>query len=135
MQAAQPREFGRFQPRNGAERLGLRAIGELGLETHHVVERAQRVVLAQLHDGAGLHRGIVRIGEADRLHRAVAQGLAAALRHHLDRQAAVEIGGVLEILEGDFFAFEQGVDEGLVLLAVERTIDVVRAGPPGPALS
>ena len=65
---------------------------QLGLEADHVEQRAERIVLPQLHDRMGFHQRIVRVGQADRLHRPVAQGLAAALGHHLDRQAAVEIG-------------------------------------------
>ena len=117
MQAAEPGEFGVLEPGNGAEDALLRAVLQLGLEADHVVERAELVVLAQLHDGVGLHRRIVRIGEPDRLHRPVAQRLAAALGHHLDRQAAVEIGRVgLPVLEVDLLAGEQRVDEGVVLL-------------------
>ena len=72
--------------------------------------------------------GIARIGEADRLHRAVAQGLAAALGHHLDRQAAVEIGGVgLPFLELGLVAGDQRVDEGFVLLLGHGAVDVVLA--------
>ena len=78
----------------------------------------------------------MRVGEADRLHRTVAQRLAAALGHHLDRQAAVEIGRALEFAELGLFRREQRVDEGLVLVAAHRAIDVVRAPPPpGPYLS
>jgi hypothetical protein len=58
---------------------------QLGLEAHHVPQRAQRIVLAQLDDGVGLHQRVARVGQADGLHRPVAQGLAAALGHHLDR--------------------------------------------------
>ena len=69
----------------------LLAMLQLGLEADHVVERTQRVVLAKLHHGIGPPSG-ARIGKADRLHRPEAQGFAAALRHHFDRQAAFEIG-------------------------------------------
>ncbi len=54
MQPAEPCELRLLQPRNGAEDLLLRAVFQLGLETDHVVERAELVVLAQLHDGVGL---------------------------------------------------------------------------------
>jgi len=87
---------------------------------------AEPIVLAQLNDGIGLDPGRVRIGEAERLHRPMAQGVAAALRHHLDGQAAVEIGR-LPVVEGDLVAGEQGGDERVILLARERTIDVVGA--------
>jgi hypothetical protein len=47
---------------------------QLGLEADHVPQRAERIVLAQLDDGIGPAAG-ARIVEADRLHRAEAQGL------------------------------------------------------------
>ena len=92
MQAAEPGEFGVLEAWNGAEHPLLRAIVQLGLETDDVVERAKLVVLPQLHDGVGLDGRVVRIGQPDRLHRPVPQRLVAALGHHFDRQAAVEIG-------------------------------------------
>ena len=54
VQAAEPRELGLLQPRNGAEDARLLAVPQLGLEAHHVEQRAELVVLAQLHDGVGL---------------------------------------------------------------------------------
>jgi hypothetical protein len=60
----------------------------------------------------------VRVGQAEGLHRAVPQRLAAALGHHLDRQAAVEIGRALELAELQSSRRRSGVDEGGVLLAV-----------------
>jgi hypothetical protein len=65
----------------------LRAIVQLGLEADDVVERAEFVVLAQLHDRVptvGLC-GLV----ARPVSSVVLQRLVAALGHHSDRQAAV----------------------------------------------
>jgi putative component of toxin-antitoxin plasmid stabilization module len=62
-----------------------------------------------------LVRRIVGVGQAHGLHRAKAQGLAAAFGHDLDRQAAVEIARRLALLELGLFGGEQRVDEGLVL--------------------
>ena len=73
------------------------------------------IVLAQLDDGVRLLVRPVRIGEPDRLHRPPAQRVAAALRHHLDRQAAVEIGGLLPVVERHAVAGEERVEEGVVL--------------------
>ena len=118
-----------------AEDAHLLAVFQLGLEADHVEERAERVVLAQLHDRIGLRRRPVRIGQAERLHRPVAQRLAPALGHHLDRQAAVEIGRRrFPVLELGLLAGEQRVDEGVVLLARQRAIDVVGAGAAGAGL-
>src|SRR3546814_6643281 len=72
MQAAEARELGVFQAGNGAEDAGLLAVLQLGLEADDVVERAERIVLAELHHGVG-PLVAVRVVQADRLHRAVAQ--------------------------------------------------------------
>ena len=56
MQAAKPRELGVGEARDGAEDAHLLAMLQLGLEADHVEQRAELVVLAQLHDGIGLHR-------------------------------------------------------------------------------
>ena len=114
----------------------LLGVLQLGLEPHHVEQRAEAVVLAQLHDRISLHLRIVRVGEAEGLHGTVAQRLAPALRHHLDRQAAVEIGRrSLPIVERHLVGGEQRIDEGAVLLAGERTVDVVGAvAAAGPGL-
>src|SRR5690606_35110126 len=50
VQAAEPRELGVAEPGNHAEDAGLLAMLQLGLEADHIVERAERIVLAQLHD-------------------------------------------------------------------------------------
>ena len=116
MQAAEPRELGALEAGDHAEHPHLLGVLELGLEADHVEQRAEPIVLAQLHDGVRLLVRPVRIGEPDRLHRPEAQRVAAALRHHLDRQAAVEIGRrVLPVVERDAVAGEQRVEEGVVL--------------------
>ncbi len=74
----------------------------------------------------------MRIGEAERLHRTVTQGLAPALGHDFDRQATVEIRRrYFEIVECNFVAGEQRIDEGVILRMRQRTIDVIRAGAAG----
>ncbi len=134
VQAPQTRELGVLQTRDHAEDVGLGAVLQLGLEADHVEQGAQRIVLTQLHDGVGLDRRVVLVGQADGLHRAVAQGLAAALGHDLDRQAAVEIGDVLPLLEVSLGAVQQGVDEGFVLGLVHRAVDVGRLVAAGAFL-
>ena len=122
--AAEPGEARLLQPRNRPEDFGLGAVLQLGLEADHVEQGAERIVLAQLDDGMGAAAG-ARVGQADRFHRAEAQGLPAARRHDLDRQAAFEIGRVLlPVLEFRLVAGEQGVDEAFVLRLVQRAVDV-----------
>ena len=135
MNAAKPRELRLLQCRNGAEDAHLLGMFQLGLEADHVEQRAELVVLPELHDRIGLHVGLVRVGEPERLHRPVAQRLAPALRHHLDRQTAIEIGRArFPLVERGLVAGEQCVDEGVVLFARERAIDVVGAGATGTSL-
>ena len=76
----------------------------------------------------------MRVGQPHRLHRPVAQRLAPALGHDLDRQAAVEIGRAFPFLELGLVAGDQRVDEGVVLRLVHRAVDVVLAGAAGPDL-
>ncbi len=57
MQPAQPGELGILQAGDHSEDLSLGPVLQLGLEADHVEQRAQRIVLAQLHDGMGLDRG------------------------------------------------------------------------------
>ncbi len=92
MQPAEPRELGLLEPGNGAEHARLLAMLQLGLEADHVPQRAERIVLTQLHHGVRLHARPMRVGETDRLHRPVAQRLGPSLGHHLDGKAALEIG-------------------------------------------
>jgi hypothetical protein len=122
--AAEPREGGVLQPGNHPENIRLRAVLHLGLEADDVVERAELVVAAQLHDGVGLFTRIVRVGQAHGLHRAMAQRLAPAFGHHLDGQAAVEIAGRFPGLELGLLGGEQRVDEGLVLVPRHRAVDI-----------
>ena len=66
MQAAQPRELGVLQSGDHPQDLRLGAVAQLRLEADHVVERAERVVLAQLHHRVWLHTGIVGVGKPHR---------------------------------------------------------------------
>ena len=81
-------------------------------------------VLPQLHhrirpaSGAG-------IVEPGRLHRPEAQGVAAAVRHHLDGQAALEELRVVEVVHGRRLRRDERVVEAVVLVARERTIQIV----------
>ena len=106
VQAAEPRELRAGKARDGAEYPDLIAVLQFGLEAHHVEQGAELVVLPQLHDRVGLLRGLMRIGETERLHRPEGQhALQAAVGHHLDGQAALEVKlGLLEIAERNLLA-------------------------------
>ncbi len=132
MQAAQSREFGVLESWNGAEKLDLGGVFQLGLEADHVPQRAQLVILTKLHDGIGpaplrkLGAGGARIVEPDRLHRAVAQRFDPARCHHLDRHAALEIGRVLlPFAEFGLLAIHQPLVESEVFVLGHRAVDVI----------
>ena len=85
--------------------------------------------MPQLHDGIGTCAAVVRVGEADGLHRAETQRLVSALGHDLDGQAAIEVGRRrLPLLEARLLAGEQRRDEGFVFGFGERAVEVVGAG-------
>ena len=112
------------RPGDHAEDAHLFGVLHLGLKADHVPQRAERIVLPQLHDGEGAAAGL-RVGQADGLHRAEARRVAAAFDHHLDGHAAIEIGDVLPLLEAGFLGRLDGVDEGVVFGLVHRAVEVV----------
>src|SRR5262249_42138119 len=116
---AEARELRVLQSRDCTQDACLLAMTQLGLKADHVVERAERIILAQLYDSVRLYVRRVRIGEPDRLHRSEAQGFGAALGHHLDRQAAFEIRRLLELLEFRFLAGKKRRDKRLVPCLIE----------------
>ena len=63
MDAAEPREAGVLQARHHAEDARLLGVAQLGLEADDVVERAERIVPAELHDGMGASAR-ARVGQA-----------------------------------------------------------------------
>ena len=134
MQAAEPRKLRLLQAGNHPEDIGLGTVFQLRLEADNIVKRTQRIVLPQLDHGIGLDRGIVGIGQAHRLHRSMTQGLGTAFRHHLDRQAAIEIGNMFPFLEDRLLAFDQRVHKCLVLVLVHRAVDIILAGATRPDL-
>ena len=64
----------------------------------------------------------------------MAQRLAAAPGHDLDRQAAVEIRSAFPLAELGLVAGQKRVDEGVVLRLVHRAVDIVLAGAARPHL-
>ena len=66
-----------------------------------------------------------RIAQADGLHGAEAQRVAAAAGEHLDGQAAFEVVELLPLFGFGGFGGEQGIEEAVVLLAVHGAVDVV----------
>ena len=66
----------------------------------------------------------------------VTQRLGAALGHDLDRQAAIEIGGRVasHSLKPILSPLDQRLDEGVVLFAIHRAVDVIRPRAAGADL-
>ena len=134
MQTAEPGKLGVFQPGDGAEQANLLGVLELGLETHHVPQRAELVVLAKLNYRVSpapvreLGRSFVRVVEPDRFHRAKTERFHPARRHHLDRHTAFEIRRAgLPLAKLGLLARQQPRVESNVLLFRHRAIDVVLA--------
>jgi hypothetical protein len=67
------------------------------------------------------------MAQANRLHRAVPQRLPSAFGHHFDGQATVEIRHLFPVLELVQVSSQQGIDEGVVLILVHRTVQVIGA--------
>ena len=84
MNATQTRELGVLQTGDGAKDGALVAVFELGLKADHVVERAECIILAQLHDGGGFVCWVVGVGETDRFHRTIRKRFRASFGHHFD---------------------------------------------------
>ena len=89
---------------------------------------AGEVVLPQLDDRVRLASG-PRIDEPHRLHRPEAQRVDAAMRHHLDRQAAFEEFLFVEIVDRRRLRVHERVVEALVFLARHRTVQVIAFVP------
>ena len=115
-----------LEARNHAEQPLLLSVLEVVLEAHDVVGSGPRVLLAKLHDGVG---GFPCLGipQADRLHRTESERVGAPSGKLLNRQAALEVVGVVELVGLVLPGREQGRHEPVVLFSVHRTVDVVVA--------
>ena len=98
MDHAEPDELRLLEPGNQAEHARLVAPLDLGLEPDEAEVIAGEIVLPQLHGRVRRPAG-ARIDEADRLHRSEAQRVAAAVRHDLDGQAALEEPLLVEVVD------------------------------------
>ena len=121
---AEADEFRLLQPGNQAQHPRLLAPFELRLKPDEAVVIARQVVLPQLH-GRVRRPARSRIGEADRLHGPESQRVQAAVRHHFDRQAALEELLLVEVVDRRRLGVDQRVVEALVLLARQRAVQIV----------
>src|SRR5256712_635076 len=97
---------------------------DLRLEADEAEVIAGQVVLPELHGRVRL-AARSRIGETDRFHRSEPQRVAAAMRHHLDRQAPFEKPLLVEVVHGRRFGRDERVVETIVLFARQRAVQVV----------
>ena len=98
MNAAKPGKAGILKPWNAFENISLSTVLHFGLKADDVVKRAHSIVAAQLHDSMGLHIGLMRVGQTNRLHRPVSQGFSASVSHDFNGQAALKIFHYIRIV-------------------------------------
>ena len=132
---AEAQELGLLQARDQPQHARLFAELHMVLESDQVEALGAQIFLAKLHDGPGTASG-ARVVQAHRLHGTEAQRVAAAARDLLDRQAGLEVAGVVfGNVGGDGVGFQQFVHEMLVLVAVERAVEVVVGAVGGFAVA
>ena len=68
-----------------------------------------------------------RVGQANRFHRAVGQGVFAASGHLLNRQTTLEVATLLERLFRDLFGGQNVVNELIILCLRERAVEIIIA--------
>ncbi len=99
-----------LESRDHAEHPLLLGDPEPGLEAHQVPHLPRPVLAAKLYHRVRLAAG-ARVGQPDRLHRAEPERLAAAPRHLLHRQAALEVRHRVELVALMLVGLEQRVEE------------------------
>jgi len=113
-----------LKSRNEAQDAGLVAPFQVILEADEVVAVGAQILFAQLNDGPRSLAG-ARIAQADGLHGAESQSVAAAAGEDFNRQAAFEIVELLPLFRFGGFGGEQRVEEAIVFLAIHGAVDVV----------
>ncbi len=114
------------QPRDHLEHALLLAPLELGLEPHDGEVAGREVVLPELHDREGPPPG-ARVHQAHRLHGTEPQRVTATAGDDLDGEAPFEEELVVEGVQLRALRGGEGAIERVVLLLVQRAVDVVVA--------
>ena len=105
------------------------------LESNQIVAIGAQVLLAKLHHGVR-SAACPRIGQAHRLHGTEPQRFASAPGQLFDGQAGFEIRRPVRFdMSRHALAGEQRINEGTVLLAVERAVDVIVGAVERPAVA
>src|SRR5262245_27480273 len=123
MDHAEANELGLLEARNEPKHARLVAPLDLRLEPDEAEVIAGERVLPQLHGGVRLAAG-ARIDEPDRLHRPEPQRVAAAVRHDLDRQTALEEPLLVEVVDAGRLGGHERVVEPIVIVARERAVQI-----------
>ena len=125
MHLAEAQKLGAFQAWNHAQHPLLLAEAHMILKAHQVVTARARVFLTELHHRIWPPAGS-RIGQSHRLHRTEAQCFTPAPRDFFNRQARLEIARVI-LLDVRRHAprFQHRIDKRFILLAVERTVQII----------
>ena len=119
-------ELSVLQARHHMEDALLLAKGQVGLEAHQVIGGLLLVLGTQLNRRPGATSG-TRVGEADGLHGTKADGILAGARDLLGGLAGLEQIATLKVLEHHAVGRGKRLDKGLVLLLVERSVEIVAA--------
>ena len=119
----EPDELRRLEARNHPKDPRLLPPFQPRLEPHQAVVVPGQGVLSELHDRVGPPAGS-RIGQPHRLHRPERERARPALRHHLDREAALEVARVLEGVRLDLARLDE---EGWCYI-VDRAKDMIIRG-------
>ena len=104
----------------------LLAKGQISLEAHQVIGGLFLVLGTQLNRRPGTTTGS-RVGEADRLHGAKADSVLAGTSDLLGGLTGLEEVAALKVLEHHAVGGGECLDKGLVLLLVERSVEIVAA--------
>ena len=113
-----------LQARNHAQNPLLLAEFQVVLKAHQIPAIRAQVLLAQLHHRLRPSPG-ARIGQTHRLHRTEPQRIRPAPRDLLDGQACLEIRYVVGDMRGDRLCFLKRIEKALVLLLIERAIQII----------
>ena len=123
---AVPHKFGVLQAGDHAEHPFLFAPFQVGLEADEVIERAGRVLGAQLDGGPGAVAG-ARVAQTDGAQGAEPDRIRAAGGHDLNRHTALVDGQVaVKVVERRALGGNERRVERLVFLFIERAVQVVR---------
>src|SRR5690242_1946561 len=123
MDGAVTEKLGVGEPWNHPEDALLFRDAKPRLKADEVPHATRAILLTKLHDGIRIAPG-ARITEPDRLERTEAERVAPSARHLLDRHAPLEVRRFIELVAVMLIGLDQRIDERLVLLAREWTVEI-----------